>query len=141
MKIDQIMTTEVFTCEPDDTVLAGARVMETHDCGIIPVVEGADSAESVVGVLTDRDIICRVIAPGGDVAEVRIQEVMTPDVINIHYHATFNAARRLMEKHRVRRLLVTGDTGRLVGILSLTDLARAITRAKLGGVFQELSRR
>ena len=141
MKIDQIMTTEVFTCEPDDTVLVAARTMEAHDCGVIPVVEGDDSAESVVGVLTDRDIICRVIAPGGDVAEVRIQEVMTPDVINIHYHATFNAARRLMEKHRVRRLLVTGNTGRLVGILSLTDLARAITRAKLGGVFQELSRR
>ncbi len=137
MRIDQIMTRDVVTCGPEDTVLEVAMAMKHHDCGIVPVVDD----ESMVGVLTDRDIICRVIAAGDDPAEVRVREAMTPDVINIHYQAKFNAAQKLMERHRVRRLLVTGDSGRLVGVLSLTDLARAITRSKLGEVVQELSRR
>lgn len=142
MRIDQIMTRDIVTRRPEDTVLEVSRAMKQHDCGIIPVVgDDEEGSESVVGVVTDRDIICRVIAAGDDPAEIAVAEVMTPDVINIHFQATFNAAQRLMETHRVRRLLVTGSKGRLVGMLSLTDLARAVTRDKLGEVVQELSRR
>ena len=140
MRIDEIMTRQLATCTPNDTVHEAALKMKNEDCGLIPVIEH-DGGGSPIGVLTDRDITCRVVAGGHSPHEVTVGEVMSRSVVTVHYQARFNSAMRLMERHRLRRLVVTGDSGDLMGVLSLTDLARYIGRDKLGQVLQEVSSR
>lgn len=139
MRIDEVMTGDVVTCAAEDTVREAALKMKNEDRGLVPVVVKNGSAQ-VIGVLTDRDITCRVVAPGRNADEVPVNEVMSKSVITVHYKARFNAAMRLMERHKLRRLVVTGDTGELMGIISLSDFARTIGREKLGQVIQQLSR-
>lgn len=138
MRIDEIMKREPQSCSPEDLVQEAALMMKRRDCGLIPVVE-ENGVRRPVGVITDRDIVCRVVAPGKEAGETRVKEIMSRDVITVNYQATFNAAIRLMEEHGVRRLVVTQDSGGLIGVLSLTDLARALGREKLGKLVQGLS--
>ncbi len=138
MPISDVMTWDVATCAAGDTVREAALKMKNEDCGLIPVLEKNESG-SPIGVLTDRDITCRVVAGGRSPDEVVIRDVMSKSVITIHYKAQLNAAMRLMEQHNLRRLIVTGDTGELRGVISLTDLTRTIGREKLGEVIQKVS--
>ena len=138
MRIDEIMKREPESCAPGDLVQEVALKMKYHDCGLIPVVE-ENGVRQPVGVITDRDIACRLVAAGKVADQTRVEEIMTREVITVNYQASFNAAIRLMEGHGVRRLVVTQGSGGLIGVLSLTDLARAVGRDRLGKLVQSLS--
>ncbi len=131
-KITEVMTPIPQCCTPDDSVIEVARVMEQHDVGIVPIVESQDTRR-VLGVLTDRDIVLRVVAEGRDPNEViSVGDVMTNEIVSVSPDADVLHAEELMKEHQLRRMLVVDENGSLVGIVSMADLARATDETQLG---------
>jgi CBS domain-containing protein len=125
--IRDLMTVNPTWCMPLNSVDEAARRMVECDCGAIPVVDDAQNCRPI-GVITDRDIACRVVAKGLNATECRVKDVMTPEPASLHPGATIHQAAQAMEQLQIRRILVTDEAGRLVGILAQADLARASKR-------------
>ncbi|HPL99748.1 MAG TPA: CBS domain-containing protein [Bacillota bacterium] len=117
MKVKQIMTTDVSTVTPNDTVTKAASIMKQLNVGSVPVIDGS----RVVGIVTDRDITLRGIAKGGDPNQ-KISEIMTSDVKYATPDMDVHAVADLMAENQVRRLPVI-DNDKLVGIVAIGDLA------------------
>ena len=124
MNVRDLMTAEVHTCKPDDTLSHAVRLMWRHDVGALPVIEDG----VVVGMLTDRDAAMHAFRQDGDVRGTPVREVMTPQAWCCQDSDGVEVAERIMAEHRVRRLPVVDDDGKLVGILSIDDLARESVR-------------
>lgn len=119
-------------CTPDDSLIEVARVMDEHDVGIVPIVESHESRR-VIGVITDRDIVLRVVAQGRDPNEIiSVRDLMTGDVVTVSPDADVLHAEELMKEHQIRRVLVVDDNRSLVGIVTVHDLARATDETQLG---------
>lgn len=118
MTVQEIMTPFPTTLAPDDSVYKAAQIMRDEDVGAIPVV---DEGGSLVGIVTDRDIVVGSIAQGHD-SDSPVAECMTANPDTIPHDITVEQATQQMAKHQVRRLPVV-QSGRLVGILSLGDIA------------------
>lgn len=114
------MTEAPKTARPDMNAADAAALMKQFDTGVIPVAEG----EELLGLVTDRDLVLRVIAERKDPTEVRLGDILTRSPVTVSPDTKISEARDLMAEHRVRRLPVV-KTDRLVGILSLGDLAMA----------------
>ena len=119
MKVSEVMTTEIETVRPDQQAREAARFMLQADAGSIPVTEG----ERLVGMITDRDIAVRGVALGYG-PDTPVSELMTSGVVSAHESELIEDAARKMSDAQVRRLPVVDDEERLVGIVSLGDLAR-----------------
>jgi CBS domain-containing protein len=119
MLIRDVMTNAPTCCEPADSVDAVAKLMRAHDCGIIPVCEFG----KVAGVITDRDVTCRVVAAGMNPAAIAVKDVMTTPVYTVRQDDDVQEAIDLMEKAQVRRLPVLDDDGNIAGIIAPSDLA------------------
>jgi CBS domain-containing protein len=122
--VEDLMTPDPACCTPDDPVTVAARLMIEHDCGAIPVVEDANSRK-LVGIITDRDIVVRVVAEDNDPAEMPVELVMSTDLVKIGTGTGVEECAQLMAENRIRRLPVVDEAGRLVGIVAQADLARA----------------
>jgi CBS domain-containing protein len=118
MKVRDIMTPNPRTAEPDTTLEEIATLMKEEDVGVIPVMED----NRVAGIVTDRDIVVRCIAAGKDPTECVAEDIMTEGVNTIEPDADIDEAADLMAETQVRRLAVV-ENGRLVGMLSLGDIA------------------
>ena len=121
-EITSVMTANPASCRHDTPLRDVARMMIENDCGQIPVV---DDAGAPVGVVTDRDIVVRAVADGGDVAARTAGEVMSRPCSAIGTGTSVQDAVALMEERKIRRVPVVDDAGRLVGIVSIADLALA----------------
>ena len=121
------MTPNPKTVSPDDTIQAAARIMQSEDTGAVPVVNNG----RVLAVVTDRDIVVRVVAAGGSVPDP-VRSIASHDVICASPEMSTRDAANLMSEHQVRRLPVVEDD-RLIGIVSLGDLAVKDARDKLTG--------
>lgn len=131
-KITEVMTPIPQCCTPDDSVIEVARVMQQHDVGVVPIIESQDTRR-VLGVITDRDIVLRVVAEGRDPSEmISVRDVMTEKVVSVSPDADVLHAEERMKEHQLRRVLVVDDNGCLVGIVSMADLARATDETQLG---------
>jgi CBS domain-containing protein len=119
MQLKKIMTPEVERLPKDANIQEVAQKMKAIDVGMIPVYDG----DRLVGMVTDRDIALRVVAEGRDPASTPAHTVMTPEVIYCFEDHTVEEAAQVMEKHQIRRLIVLNRDKRLVGIVSLGDLA------------------
>lgn len=113
----EIMTKEVETLRPSSTVAEAAKLMRDLDVGIIPIVEG----ERLLGVITDRDIVVRVIADGRDVQSCTLEGVYSSNLTTAEPGWEISRAAELMAREQVRRLPVV-ENGRLVGIIAMADL-------------------
>lgn len=120
------MVEKVNCCGPDDPLSQAAQIMMEHDCGWIPVVN-RDSR--VIGVLTDRDICIAAYMQRTTLGGVAVSSAMTHDVHACRPRDDLLTAQRMMRRHRVRRLPVADGEGRLVGAISLTDIARVMGRS------------
>ena len=118
-KIADIMSTDVRTVQPQDSLRRAAQCMQELDVGALPVCDG----ERLLGMVTDRDIAVRAIADGLNPDEACVSDIMTPDVQFCTTEQDAEEAKRLMGARQVRRLPVIDDNRRLVGIVSLGDLA------------------
>ncbi len=139
MNVSQIMTTSPAHCEPTTSLQQVAKMMEQHDCGLIPVTDSSDSTH-LQGVVTDRDIVVRVIAAGRDPATATAADCMSQPVTTITGETPIEDAVRLMESHQVRRLPVTDEHGSLVGMVAQADIALEVDDAKTAEVVREVSR-
>ena len=134
MKVSEVMTAQVATARPTDSVRKVASVMANVDSGAVPVME----EDRVIGLVTDRDIVLRVVASGGNL-DTPVSEVMTPDVQSCSEDDNVADAAAQMATHQIRRLVVTGDKGKLVGILSLGDIALDYGAKQVGKTLEEIS--
>ena len=117
--IADIMSTDVRTIQPQDSLRRAAQCMQELDVGALPVCDG----ERLLGMVTDRDITVRAIADGLDPDEACVSDIMTPDVESCTADQDAEEAKRLMGARQVRRLPVVDRDRKLVGIVSLGDLA------------------
>jgi CBS domain-containing protein len=122
MKVKDLMTGEVLTCGPQDSLAAAARIMWDHEFGSVPVVDGENRA---VGVITDRDIAMAAYLQGKPLHETVVATAMSKEVHVCRPEDNISAAERTMRERQVRRLPVVDARNRVVGLLSLNDLARA----------------
>lgn len=135
MNIREVMTSEVKACEPSATVVEAAKLMAQEDVGPIPVVEDG----RLVGIVTDRDIVVKGVAKGGDLSSTTVGDIASRDLVTISPDAEMSEALDLMAENQVRRLpVVEGD--RLVGIVAQADVARQGRDKKTGEVVEEISR-
>ncbi|WP_329013803.1 CBS domain-containing protein [Micromonospora rifamycinica] len=116
--VGEFMTTRLVTMDGDDTLTAAAQEMRNSAIGDVVVTNGDD----VVGIVTDRDITVRGVAENRDPDRTRLGEITSRDVITVSQHDDAVAAADLMRTYAVRRLPVIDD-GRLVGLVSMGDLA------------------
>jgi CBS domain-containing protein len=119
MQIREIMSQPVQLISADDTILEAAKKMADCDCGALPVADN----DRLVGMLTDRDIVTRAVAHGYDPQECFVREVMSPDIKYLYEDESIEDAARNMRVLQVKRLPVLNREKRLVGIVSLGDLA------------------
>jgi CBS domain-containing protein len=119
MRVKEVMTTGVEVIHPDSTLHEAAARMKALDIGLLPVGDGG----RLVGMLTDRDITVRATAEGEDPTAIRVRDIMTEGVLYCFEDQLVAEAAQLMQEHQVRRLVVLDRDKRLVGIVSLGDLA------------------
>lgn len=124
MKVEQLMTRPVWTCEPSDSLDVAAQLMWDHDVGCVVVQHHGQ----VVGVITDRDICMGGYTTGLAFHEIAVGRSMAIEPTVIDARASVDAAVRLMREKRIRRLPVVDAAQRLVGVLSLNDVAREAAR-------------
>jgi len=120
MKIQDIMTRSVRTCIRSTNLAETAMIMWHNDCGVVPVI---DSEGKAVGVITDRDICMATATRPLKAKDITVGEVMTGQLFTCRPEEPVQRALQTMAHHRVRRLLVVDRGERLVGILSMNDLA------------------
>jgi CBS domain-containing protein len=136
MKLGEIMTSEVEVIQPDDTLQAAAKKMRDRNIGFLPVCDG----EVLMGVLSDRDITIRALADSMDLNVMLCRDLMTTPAIYCFEDQDVSEAARIMAENQIRRLVVLSrDDKRLVGVVSLGDLARNETTGLSGKVLQKVS--
>jgi CBS domain-containing protein len=136
MKVEQIMNRDPKVCHGDDSLNHAAQIMWDNSCGGVPVV---DQETRPVGFLTDRDICMAAYTQGKLLEAMRVEGAMARKVISCMAYDDINAAALVMSHNGVRRLPVTDENGKLVGLLSLDDLAHEAARTlRGGGTNQEL---
>ena len=119
MRVSDVMTKGAECARPDDSLAQAAERMKLLDVGSLPVCDN----DKVVGMITDRDITVRATAEGLDPCGARVRDVMSPGVVFCHDDQDVREAAKVMEEKQIRRLPVLDRTKRLVGIVSLGDLA------------------
>ena len=132
-----IMTPDPACCAPDAPLGAVARLMVQHNCGEVPVV---DTDGQLIGVVTDRDIVCRVLAAGKNPLEHTVQDCMSQPAITVHPDTTLTDVMTTMERHQIRRVPVVDDHERCVGIVAQADLAWAGQQKDVAVLVREVSR-
>lgn len=120
MNVDQIMSRRVYTCSSADSLNTAARLMWEHDCGAVPVV--SETGE-LVGIITDRDICMAAYTQGKGLQAIPVAAAMAHQVYSCKASDTIEAAEQMMRRHQIRRLPVVDGGKRLVGFVSLNDLA------------------
>jgi len=134
MKIKDVMTVNPKTVSPDDTVQTAAQIMQSEDTGVVPVVEKG----KVMAMVTDRDIVVRVVAEGGPTS-TPVRSVASPDVVFASPDMSTREASELMSQYQIRRLPVV-ENDQLVGIVSIGDLAvKEGKDSRTGDTLQEIS--
>jgi CBS domain-containing protein len=129
MKLKDIMTEKVEVVGPDSSLYEAARKMRDLDVGALPVCDG----ERLVGMLTDRDLTVRAVAEGRDSKTAFVRDNMSPEIMHCFEDQDAHEAEQLMAQKQIRRLPVLNRDKRLVGIVSLGNLATKTDRTRAVG--------
>lgn len=140
MKVEQLMTRTVRTCGPDDSLSRVAEIMWEQDCGCVPVVLEGDGEPQVIAMVTDRDVCMAAWTQGRPLCDIPVRTAMSRTVCSVGPQEPLELALKVLSTNQVHRLPVLDAVGRLVGILSLADIAREARRThgqRNGGVGDE----
>lgn len=138
-KCSDIMTRDVVTSTPEATIVDVAQLMKNADIGPILIVDN-ETSNTLVGIVTDRDIVMKVIADGQDANTTRVGDVMSKKLVTCRADDDVDIAMKSMAQFQLRRIPVVEDNMRLVGIISQADLAtRVDAPKKTGEVVKEIS--
>lgn len=135
MKVRQAMHAGVDWCAPDTPLSEIARIMRDSDVGAVPIGEN----DRLIGMVTDRDIVCRGFTDGRDTAKMTAREVMTEGIVYCTEDADIEDAIHMMENKQIRRMPVINDSKRMTGMLSLGDLSHAADRELTGELAEAVS--
>jgi CBS domain-containing protein len=135
-RVRDVMTPDPQCVSEKDSIIDAARIMQSSDTGVVPVVDG----KKIVGMITDRDIVVRLIAEGKDVGKARVNEAMTKSVRKVDEDSPISEVVELMSNAQIRRVPVVNNKDEIVGIVSLADLANSTTpTGKVGKAVEEIS--
>ncbi len=129
MLVQEIMTRDVECINPGNTLQEAAQRMRSLDVGPLPVCDHDD----LVGMITDRDIVVRAVAQGGDPKKKKVRDAMTPAIASCLEDQSIEEAAEIMKTKQVRRLAVLNRNHQLVGMISLADLALGCDSSELAG--------
>jgi CBS domain-containing protein len=138
MQVKDVMTAHPACCTPETSLIDVAALMVANDCGEIPVVDNNDS-KVPVGAVTDRDIVCRVVAKGFHPREKTAADCMSTPVITVTTNMTVEDCCRLMEDKMIRRVPVVDEHGACCGIVALADIVRQGEKGVAGEVIKGVS--
>jgi CBS domain-containing protein len=138
MIVREIMKKTPIFCTPDTRLTIVARLMTEHHIGEIPIVKSMRSLEPI-GIITDRDIVCRVVATGANPADVPVEDCMTTHLILAQEDDAVQDCARSMEEYQIRRILVVDLKGQLSGVVSQGDLARFMRADEVAKLIRDLS--
>jgi CBS domain-containing protein len=133
--VNDAMTSEVKMVQPSTPLTDAAKLMKQGDVGSVPVVDG----DRLVGMLTDRDIVVRAVADGGDPRLMKAGDIASRDIVTVRGDDDLDEALRLMAQHQIRRLLVVDD-GHIVGVLAQADIAHEAKEKDVGHLVEEISK-
>ncbi len=134
MDVRDLMTADPACCEPDTSLQDVARLMLDNDCGAIPVVEDGKP----VGIVSDRDIVVRVVAEGRNPTDLTATDIMSSPVETVTEDTSLDDMFDLMEDHQIRRVVVVDQDGKVCGIVAQADIAE-FSEEEVGEVVQEIS--
>jgi CBS domain-containing protein len=135
MRIRDIMSAPAITCRTNDTLDTPARLMWEHDCGAIPVT---DDEGQIAGMVTDRDICIATYTKGSAPQAIRVSDAMAPRVYSCQAGDPVDAVERVMSEHQIHRMPIVDDEHRLVGFISMNDIARAAAVREDNGTDREV---
>ena len=127
MQVEQLMTKQVKSCNPKNTLDRAAHLMWKGDCGCLPVCT-SNGINRVVGVITDRDICMSALFQGKPLRDLHVSDAMAKKLMACSARDALSDVESTMRRARVRRLPVIDDRGALIGIIALADLAREAVR-------------
>ena len=134
--IREVMTSDPVCVSERDSIREVARIMAREDTGVVPVVDG----KKIIGMITDRDIVVRLVAEGRDPANAHVNEAMTKNVRAVKENDSVNDALNMMSSAQVRRVPVVNDSNEIVGIVSMKDLAdTGNQQGKIGQAVENIS--
>lgn len=136
-KVKDIMTQNPQTCRPDASLRDVAKAMVESNCGEIPIV---DQNKKPVGVVTDRDIVCRTIALDKNPMDMKAKDVMSSPCVTVDEETSIDECCRTMEEHQVRRIPVVDEDGGCCGIVAQADIAMKTEDEKTSEVVKEVSK-
>lgn len=139
MLVKEIMTEGPACCTGDTGLQEVARMMVDNDCGCIPVVD-AENSKMPIGMITDRDITCRVVAEGRNPLDLTAADAMTSTVVSVTPDTALEDCLNLMEDSQIRRIAVVDEDGTICGIVAQADVALNASEHKTAEVVQEVSR-
>ena len=131
MRVEQLMSRDIWTCCLEDSLDRAAQIMWDHDCGCLPVVSG-NGVPKLEGLLTDRDICMCALFRGRPLHDLGVSEAMAKDVQACKPTDSLRAAEQAMSARQVRRLPVVDEQNTVVGMISLADLAREAAQENHG---------
>jgi CBS domain-containing protein len=132
-----VMTPDPACCTPNTSLDEVAKLMAQNDCGEIPVV---DPADQIIGVVTDRDIVCRVVAAGKNPMAYTAETCMSGPVVTVSADAPIEDVVATMEKHQIRRVPVVDERESCVGIISQADISWTGEPRAVAELVREVSR-
>jgi CBS domain-containing protein len=138
MRVKEIMSSDPACCTTGMKLAEVAKMMVEHDCGAIPVVDSMEH-HAPIGVITDRDIVCRSLAQGKDPAALTAGHCMSTSPVTIGADMDVEECERAMREHQIRRILVTDNDGCLRGVVAQADIARHCREAETARVVQDVS--
>jgi CBS-domain-containing membrane protein len=135
MRCDKVMKRDLTWVTPKDSAQRAAVLMRDGNIGFLPVCE---QDGRVVGALTDRDLALRVCAEAANAAELTVADVMTYEVISCAPEDSLSDAERRMAANRRSRIMVIDDCSRLVGVISLSDVAENDSNSHAGAILRRI---
>jgi CBS domain-containing protein len=138
MKVKDVMTADPACCISETALQEVAQMMIDHDCGEIPVVENRET-KLPIGVITDRDIVCRTVARGLNPLDLTVAECMSTPCVTVTPEMSIAECSRILEDNKIRRVPVVDAAGCCCGIVALADIALHAQKGVTAEVVKEVS--
>jgi CBS domain-containing protein len=138
MQVKDVMTADPACCVSETALQEVAQMMVDHDCGEIPVVEN-NQTKLPIGVITDRDIVCRTVAKGLNPLDLTVAECMSTPCVTVTPDISVEECSRILEENKIRRVPVVDAAGCCCGIVALADIALHDKKSVAAEVVKEVS--
>jgi len=138
VKIKEVMSPNPACCTPSDSAQTAARIMRDRNIGSIPVV--IDQQLELVGVITDRDLCCSIVADGLDPKTTPIQKFISLGPVRCRDGENVDKCERAMQEHQIRRIPIVDGDNHVIGIVAQADLALKDNAEKLSKTVAEISK-